>query len=260
MKAHKVILMLVLSVLFPADASTIPEGMALIPSGKFAPMYAEPNSPKEIEVASFLLDIFPVTNGDYLAFVTANPQWSRSKVKRLFADKLYLQHWKSDAELGVDAPTNAPVTHVSWHAAKAYAEWRGKRLPSTAEWELAAAASPTRPDGRNDKSFSNEVLEWYGSPSAVTRRIIGQSKPNFYGVHDLHGMGWEWVGDFNNALVSGDGRENGARDRDMFCGGAAQGARDMSDYPAFIRIAFRSSLKANYCVANLSFRCAQDLP
>ena len=48
-------------------------------------------------------------------------------------------------------------------------------------------------------------------------------------------------------------------DRQLFCGGGSQGARDVQIYPAFMRYGFRSSLKANYCVHNLGFRCAKDL-
>jgi formylglycine-generating enzyme required for sulfatase activity len=47
----------------------------------------------------------------------------------------------------------APVTNVSWFAAKAYASWKGKRLPTVAEWEYAAAASVDKPDGASDPEF-----------------------------------------------------------------------------------------------------------
>jgi formylglycine-generating enzyme required for sulfatase activity len=71
---------------------------------------------------------------------------------------------------------------------------------------------------------------------------------------------WEWVLDFNTAMVTGDSRaDSGGLDRGFFCGAGAQAARDVADYPAFMRLGFRSSLSANYCVHNLGFRCAKDL-
>ena len=40
--------------------------------------------------------------------------------------------------------------------------------------------------------------------------------------------------------------------------GFGQGAKKVEDFPAFMRYGFRSSLKADYCVHNLGFRCAKD--
>ena len=125
----------------------LPPGRAIIPAGVYRPLFRSDSDPKEIPVKAFALDIHPVTNAGFLDFVRANPRWRRSQVKRLFADENYLKHWAGDLDPGTAATTNAPVTWISWFAAKAYAAWAGKRLPTTAEWELVAAASPTRPDG-----------------------------------------------------------------------------------------------------------------
>jgi formylglycine-generating enzyme required for sulfatase activity len=75
----------------------------------------------------------------------------------------------------------------------------------------------------------------------------------------LHGVVWEWVADFNTAMVTGDGRNVGDPNGQLFCGAGAQSATDAENYPAFMRYAFRSSLNAAYCVHNLGFRCAKDL-
>lgn len=63
------------------------------------------------------LDILPVTIGDFLDFVRANPRWRRSNVKRIFADESYLNNWTGDLEPGTNMPSNAPVTFVSWSKA-----------------------------------------------------------------------------------------------------------------------------------------------
>ena len=234
-------------------------GMASIPAGVYRPLFRAETDPKEVEVKAFALDILPVTNGDFLEFVRANPRWRRSQVKRIFAEESYLKSWAGDLDPGTNAPANVPVTHVSWFAAKTYAQWKGKRLPTVAEWEYAAAASPTRADGENDPGFKRQVLEWYSTPATPKLSAVGSSRTNFWGVHDLHGLIWEWVADFNTALVTGDTRRDNGLDRQLFCGGGSQGARDVQNYPAFMRYGFRSSLKANYCVHNLGFRCAKDL-
>ena len=52
-----------------------PDGMALIPSGRYAPLFRAESDPKQIEVPAFLLDQSPVTNADFLEFLRANPKW-----------------------------------------------------------------------------------------------------------------------------------------------------------------------------------------
>ena len=197
-----------------ADEYPVLGGMALVPSGRYTPLFRAESDPKEIEVKAFLLDVLPVTNGDFLEFVRTNPKWRRSEVKRLFADQDYLKLWSSDLDPG--SPTNAPVVFVSWFAAKAYAQWKGKRLPATAEWEYAAAASPQRPDGENDAAFMNELRQWYATPAPATLPLVGKQTQNFYGLHDMHGLVWEWVADFNTAMVTGDARGDTGLDRQLF--------------------------------------------
>lgn len=236
-----------------------PPGMALVPAGRYTPLFRSEKEPKEIPVQAFLLDVLPVTNGEFLDFVRANPKWRRSRLKRLFADEDYLKLWTDDLEPGTNALANAPATHVSWFAAKAYAFWKGKRLPTVAEWEYAAAASATRADGENDPEFTLEIRRWYSSPTPERVAAVGLKRANFFGVHDLHGLVWEWVADFSTAMVTGDARGDTGLDRQLFCGAGSEGAKDRANFPAFMRYGFRSSLNASYTVHNLGFRCARSL-
>jgi sulfatase modifying factor 1 len=236
-------------------AEPIPAGMQRIPAGQYHPLM----QPAEVvSLRPFWLDTVPVSNGDYLKFVRANPRWRRSQIRRIFADESYLKNWSGDLAPGSNAPAGAPAVYVSWFAAKAYAQWQGKRLPTVAEWELAANASATRADGQNDPAFKNEVLRWYAESNATEFMPVDGGTANVYGVRNLHGLVWEWVSDFNSALSSSDSGA-GSVDGKLFCGAGAQGASDVSDYPAFMRYAFRSSLRADYCIHNLGFRCAKDL-
>jgi formylglycine-generating enzyme required for sulfatase activity len=159
----------------------------------------------------------------------------------------------------MDAAPNAPVTRVSWFAARAFARWKGKRLPTTAEWEYAALASESQPNGMVDRSFRARLHSIYTSPSRKELPLVASGQPNFYGLHDLHGLVWEWVSDFSTAMVTGDSRGDTGLERQLFCGSGAQGAKDIGDFPAFMRYAFRSSLKASYTVPNLGFRCAASV-
>lgn len=229
-------------------------GMVDIPASVYRPLFRGERDAKEVLVAAFQLDVRPVTNGEFLTFVRENSKWQRSQVKRLFADEKYLAHWAGDLDLG-NVRAEQPVTNLSWFAAKAFAAARGKRLPTTAEWELAAGAGFTVRDGSKDTDFQAEVTRWYATPSPAVLPDVG-GRANVLGVRDLHGLVWEWTSDFNSAMVTGDARGDSGLERQLFCGAGSVGAQDTGNFAAFMRFGFRSSLRAGYTVHNLGFRCA----
>jgi sulfatase modifying factor 1 len=233
---------------------------AAIPAGVFRPITRAETEPAAVAVEAFLLERHAVTNAQFLAFVTANPRWQRSKASPLFVDETYLRHWAGDLELGPSAPPDAPVVNVSWFAARAYARNRGRRLPTLAEWELAAAAGYTTAVGRDEPEFTQDLYAWLGRPTPEVLPAVAGSRANLHGVRGLHGLVWEWVEDFDSAMVTGESRGDTNRDQNLFCGGASATASDTSDYAAFMRQALRSSLKARQGTASLGFRCAVDLP
>jgi formylglycine-generating enzyme required for sulfatase activity len=239
-----------------APAST---PMARVGPGVLRPVYVESPGMTEIAVAQFELDRVPVTNAGFSSFVSEQPRWRRDRVPALLADAGYLAHWATATEPGADAEAEAPVTRVSWFAAKAYCAAEGKRLPTEAEWELAAAAGRHGPDWRAEPEFAATLLATTMAPAAGGRRRVGQQPPNFWGVHDLHGLAWEWVLDFNGTLVTGDSRDGKSAETLRFCGVGALAAGDKSDYAGFLRAAFRSALQARYTASALGFRCARDV-
>jgi formylglycine-generating enzyme len=241
-----------------ALAAELPRGPVKVKAGVYRPVYPPSPEETEIQVQPFLLDRTPVTNAQYLAFVRKNARWQKGKVPRLFVDEDYLKLWASPTRLGPQAHPDAPVVHVSWFTAKAYCEAQGARLPTEAEWEYAAGASETKQDARKDPEFLSRILSWYSRPTPEQLPRVGQGQANFWGVHDMHGLVWEWVLDFGNTLVSGDSRESGDPDTLRFCGAGAITAKDRDDYASFLRIAFRSSLQPAYTTAGLGFRCARS--
>ena len=230
----------------------------VIPAGVYTPLQRTARDLAAVPVAAFRLAVAPVTNAEFLAFVRDNPKWQRSRVAPLFADASYLEHWAGDLELGPRAPADAPVVHVSWFAARAYAAWVGGRLPTTAEWELAASAGFTRADGRNDEELQRALYAWLARPVPAVLPSVATARVDFHGVRGLHGLVWEWVDDFNTALVTGESRADSGLERDLFCGSGAVGAKETTDYAAFMRFALRSSLRARNTTSSLGFRCAQD--
>jgi len=233
-------------------------GRVEIPEGQFSPLYSLSEGEQEVSVAEFLMDAKPVTNGEFLAFVSENAAWRRGEVVGLFADEAYLSHWEGPLALGPAAGPDQPVTQVSWFAAKAFCEANGGRLPGELEWEYVAAASKSQADGRAEPIWKETILDWYARPSHATLPAVGETPANFYGVSDMHGLIWEWVLEFNSTLVSSDSRSSVSADTTRFCGAGAVAASDKSDYASFMRYAFRSSLTARYTTGSLGFRCAAN--
>jgi formylglycine-generating enzyme len=228
--------------------------MAVIPSGRYRPLYGRAGD-QALRVTSFRLDRDPVARGQYLEFVRSNPHWRRSAVASLRADRTgYLAGWTSDLAAGSAADLARPVTGVSWFAAKAYCSAQGKRLPTVAEWEHAAAASETRRDASRDAAFVQRLVTLYAS--ARSARSIDEGFRNVYGVRGMHGLVWEWTSDFNSVLVSDHSRGAGARDHDLFCASAAIGSTDPTNYAAFLRFAVRAGLTGRSTLESLGFRCA----
>ena len=229
-----------------------------IAAGSVRPMFVAGVPDGGIPVAAFLLAARPVTNAEYLRFVISNPEWRRSRISRVAADSSYLRHWSGDTRLGPGALSNAPVVNVSWFAARTYADWVGGRLPSTMEWELAGSRF-RKAFGADPERLNAQVLAWYGAAFTAPREV-GRGVVSDDGVVDLHGSIWEWVDDFNSSLVSGEGRAGGSLNRDLFCGSGAMAGGNKENYAAFMRFAFRSSLKAASSVWNLGFRCVKGGP
>ena len=231
-----------------------------ITGGEYRPLYISKNSPKE-KVGTFYLDISPVTNQQFYEFVNRYPQWKKENIATLFSEDLYLNHWyqSQDTWKPLKENLNAPIIYVSWFAAQAFCQSKGKRLPLVAEWEYTGMASETRADGSKEEAYNRLILNWYGRPVTDKEAMLGMTKANYWGVKDMHGIVWEWTEDFNSALVNGDSRNDGTIDTTLFCGAGAAGVTDPSNYAAFMRFGFRSSLQAKFTLPSLGFRCAKSV-
>jgi formylglycine-generating enzyme required for sulfatase activity len=234
--------------------------MVTVPAGYYtpflrlkAPNAAAPARDGPTLVAAFRLDAKPVTNAEFLDFVTAHPEWRKSRIKALFSDGRYLKRWPSDLELVDAAASNEPVTDVSWFAAEAYCKARGLRLPTTEQWEYALADA-------GHAEVRARSLEWLAEPNGGRPPAVGAVPANGFGLRDMVGLVWEWTLDFNAYATTAESRDPNGKDNAGFCGSAAAGVADPTDYPAFMRYSMRASLKAEYTADNLGFRCAGGAP
>ncbi len=256
-------LALLSSILLAASASAQePSPQILISGGEYRAFYPQQEADLTLEpltrVEPFKLDDRPVTNAQFLAFVNAAPRWRRGTATPLLADAGYLRHWAGPLTLGPGVEPHQPVINVSWFAARAYCGAHGRRLPGEHEWEFVARADEAHLDASDDPDFLRRILDFYSRPRTGPLAPVASSAPNAWGAYDMHGLVWEWVEDFNASFLSGDNRQEGDKQLQRFCGGAALGAENVRDYATFMRFAFRSSLQAAYTVRSLGFRCADD--
>ena len=232
----------------PAAARRTRAGMVRLPAGTYRPLYPSPSLRSEsgqaaaVAVRAFWLDRDPVTRGAFLAFARANAEWAR------------------EAGGGTGTDLARPATGVSWFAARAYCASLGKRLPTLHEWEYAAAASETQRDATRDPAFVQRLVSLYATrprPLPPVHAAGAAAVPNAYGVRALHGLAWEWVaeqGHDHHAHASH--ASHASQSGDASCAGAAIGAADPSNYPAFLRLAMRSGLTPRSTLESLGFRCA----
>ena len=145
--------------------------------------YPDFSSGKLVQIKSFYMDKYPVTNAQFKKFIDATDYESDDPVN-------FLKHWKNGAY--PDGLANYPIVYVSLEDARAYAVWAGKRLPTEAEWQYAAQGSDGRfwPWGTEfDSTYCNVGLD---KLTSVETYFKGQSP---FGVMDLVGNVWQLTND-----------------------------------------------------------------
>lgn len=147
--------------------------MTLVPSGVF--LCGRDNEPVWLD--AFYIDVHPATNADYARFVRATGH----------PPPLHWTNGRYPAELD-----DHPVVFVTWNDANAYAEWAGKTLSTSRQWEKAARGTrgDIYPWGNQPTPAKCNVREsGIGSTTPVDRYHSGVSS---YAVYDLCGNVWEW--------------------------------------------------------------------
>lgn len=259
------LLLLVLFVFFgcqPFDKKTrfAPEGMVLIPGVKGHKI--------------FYMDASPVTVAQFDAF-TKKAQYKTDAEKFGNAGVMNMKTGEWSLVPGANfrypqgpdkpsAPSNHPVTQVSWHDAVAYAHFYGKRLPTRLEWEFAAANGD--PGNQNIYAWGNNWKDadgnfkanfWQGAfpfintgeDGFLLTSPVGQFGKNKVGLTDMGGNVWQWTSDWKNPAITDSTGEK------IQCGGSF--LCDPKVCHGF-KIGNTASATCETSMFHLGFRCVKD--
>ena len=194
--------------------ASIPAGVATLGANRGAIPFGWDNEFDEhrVEVGAFEIDVYSVSNADFLEFIDAggyrtralwsDAGWQWREQEGITHPAFWVRDggqwsWRAMFE-NVALPPAWPV-YVSAEEAAAFARWRGRRLPTEAEYHRAAFGAPSSVSA-NEREFpwgdaapeasrgNFDFTSW--DPVPVGARPLGASA---WGVQDLVGNGWEWT-------------------------------------------------------------------
>jgi iron(II)-dependent oxidoreductase len=232
------------------NSQDITQKMVLIPAGEFimgkdSDHEVDFNPAHKVQVNSFYIDKYAVTNAEYYRFC----QETEHNLPEFWEIKIFRS--------GKDFP-NHPVVGVNWSDAEEYAEWAGKRLSSEAEWEYAARGKLIDNDYPTEKKWVIPLRR--NTPGEGWENLIVEvdsHNPNAYGLFNMSGNIWEWVLDvykedyykrstYNNPKSPEEGLLRVIRGGSWHSGKMCK------------RVYFRKGLPANWVDFAVGFRCAKD--
>lgn len=294
------------------DHREVARGMAHIQGGEFSMGGDDPDAfpddgegpVRTVRLSAFLIDTTAVTNRQFAAFVKATgyetdaERFGWSFVFHLFVGPEQRPHvmdgtvpeapwwfavegatWRAPEGPGSDVGTRPqhPVVHVSWRDAAAYAAWAGKRLPSEAEWEMAARGGLHRAT----YAWGDELVPknrwrcniWQGTFPRVNTADDGHVgpapvksyAPNGRGLYEVAGNVWEWCADWWSTTWHAEERTDTRVDPVGPLDGEFRVTRGGSylchdSYCNRYRVAARTRNTPDSSTGNTGFRCAADVP
>ncbi len=253
-------------------------------------LYKRESPPRWVEVSAFLIDETEVTNAAFAQFLSSNPVRPHTDNHRRWVEigaERILDLYPDDGNSGIihsqqdfaarPGSERKPVVYVSWFGAQRFCQFYGKRLPTEAEWELAARGTERRtfpwglqPPGCRGVTFGRGTPDRSGrapcgedlGPSAV-RSSTKDCTPN--GVFDLGGNVREWTIDL---FIEPYARCGGKCTDPVVYASASLGSLPVRvvrggswyDLAESCRSASRSRYNPTDVTGDIGFRCASSAP
>jgi len=290
----------------PAPPSQDQAGMVYIPEGEFrmgsdtettknfckenhsnCDGFADASPQHTVFLSAFWIDKFEVTNSMFEKFINAKNYktdaekdgygevWEGGSSIVEDSQKVSGADWRHPTGPGssISGLENHPVVQVSWRDAKLYCQWAGKRLPTEAEWEMAARGNSASyfpwgsefncqlgnyDDERNIDSFILENgsanCDGFARTAPVGSFLRGKSP---YDLFDMSGNVWEWVADWydkNYYLSSPSANPLGPSDGTMRVYRGGSWFSEMK----YLYVPFRQANPPSYHDDITGFRCAAN--
>jgi len=146
----------------------------------------------QVTVDSFAIDVHPVTNEQFVRFLEVmggEKDANHSDLIRLKDSRIKRSSGKLSIESGY---AKHPVVGVTWYGSAAYAKWIGKRLPTEAEWEIAARGNSDHAIYPTGEEIEKNQANFFSSDTTAVKSYV----PNAYGLYDMGGNVYEWVADW----------------------------------------------------------------
>lgn len=222
-----------------------------------------------VYVDAFYMDIYEVTNEEYAAFLNAKGKHTDGNIMwlNIGADTSRIEYVSRGYRTKAGYEDH-PVVEVTWYGAMAYAEWKGKRLPTEAEWEKAARGGLAGQRYPWGNSIDSTRANYNYRGTIVRYAAVGEYAPNGYGLYDMAGNVWEWCLDkYNFHFYSTSPTQNplsGANSIQwlLYNHTSVKSERvvrggSFLDDASFMRVASRSSNTPTNSRVNYGFRCVR---
>ncbi|MFQ5950047.1 MAG: formylglycine-generating enzyme family protein, partial [Nitrospiria bacterium] len=199
--------------------------------------YENEQPQRTISLDAFYIDRYEVTNIEYQKFVDGTQTGLPGQLK-----DLDLKRW------GL-----YPIASVSWLEADSYCKWKGKRLPTEAEWEKSARGTDGRRYPWGDK-YDGDRTNNKQKGLAPIGYFKGDVSP--YGVYDLAGNVAEWVESWYKPYPGNEVEDPDFGEKYRVIRGGSWGGVGHYILPYYARTGYRNYDKPEAAFNDIGFRCA----